>query len=75
MELKASIRILVIYFLLFLFISSAITVAEPSNVVLLTKKKSSWRGITVQMKAVLPPRVPSPPSPSGKAPPRKEIAP
>ena len=41
------------------------------------EKKSSWRGITVQMKAVLPPRVPSPPSPSGRAPPSpsKEIAP
>lgn len=39
------------------------------------EKKSSWRGITVQMQAVLPPRVPSRPSPSGNVPPRKEIAP
>ena len=42
------------------------------------EKKSSWRGITVQMKVVLPPHVPSPRSPGGAVPARnirKEIAP
>ena len=37
----------------------------------LAEKKSSWRGITVQMKSGFPPRVPSSPSPGGGVPPRK----
>lgn len=36
------------------------------------EKKSSWRGISVQMKAGIPPRVPSPASPG--APPKRKLA-
>ncbi|KAM3682702.1 hypothetical protein ACJW31_12G091900 [Castanea mollissima] len=76
MELKASIRILIIYFLLFLFLSSAITVVESSNVVLRTKKKIIWSGNTDQKGSLvsLPPpmHVPSPPSSITRTPPKAQ---
>ncbi|KAM4107872.1 hypothetical protein ACB094_03G000200 [Castanea mollissima] len=51
MNFKASIRIIIISLLLFLFISSARVVAEPSNIFpRMIKKKSSWRAIIFQKK-------------------------
>ncbi|KAK4573498.1 hypothetical protein RGQ29_031452 [Quercus rubra] len=50
MDAKTSIRIITIAMLLFSFLSSAMVVAEPNNVALEAKKKSSLRRIMFQMK-------------------------
>uniref|UniRef100_A0A2N9J207 Transmembrane protein n=1 Tax=Fagus sylvatica TaxID=28930 RepID=A0A2N9J207_FAGSY len=54
MDAKTSMRIIIIPMLLFLFLSSAMVVAEPYNVVPRAKKNRSLRDILTANKAVPP---------------------
>uniref|UniRef100_A0A2N9J2F5 Transmembrane protein n=1 Tax=Fagus sylvatica TaxID=28930 RepID=A0A2N9J2F5_FAGSY len=62
MDAKTSMRIIIIPMLLFLFLSSAMVVAEPYNVVPRAKKNRSLQAITIDKPPVSPPgRTPHPP--------------